>query len=340
MAWGAHRRPLDLDRDRTVLLFFEDVEQDVLVRNDRYLRRTLRKLYHTVKSGQTGSGFGMAFTLLRRALEQLGYQVVVNDHRRARDNPAYPVGIAGYPHVLQQWTLPNPAVLGPGLLDHPGLAPALMEDPRFRSYLVPSEWTRTLFAKVYGSRCALWSAGIDLGEWPDYAAEPKDLDFLVYDKIRWDREGRATSLVRPLLARLEERGLTVKFLRYGTYSLREYRELLRRTRGMIFLSEHETQGIAYQEAMACNVPILAWVNGYWVDPQRSQFEVGPIAATSVPLFSDQCGETFAGADDFGAALDRFLARRGSYRPRRYVAENLSLEISGQKYLEHYRSASR
>jgi hypothetical protein len=340
MAWGAHRRPLDLDRDRTVLLFFEDVEQDVLVRNDRYLRRTLRKLYHTVKSGQTGSGFGMAFTLLRRALEQLGYQVVVNDHRQARDNPAYPVGIAGYPHVLQQWTLPNPAVLGPGLLDHPGLAPALMQDPRFRSYLVPSEWTRALFAKVYGSRCALWSAGIDLGEWPNYAAEPKDIDFLVYDKIRWDREGRAASLVRPLLARLEERGLNVKLLRYGTYSLREYRELLRRTRGMIFLSEHETQGIAYQEAMACNVPILAWVNGYWVDPQRSQFEVGPIAATSVPLFSDQCGETFAGADDFGAALDRFLARRGSYRPRRYVAENLSLEISGQKYLEHYRSASR
>jgi hypothetical protein len=340
MAWDAHRRPLDLDRDRTVLLFFEDVEQDTVVKNDRYLRRALRKLYHTVKRGQTGSGFGAAFTLLRRALERLGYRVVVNDHRLARHNPGYPVGVAGYPHVLRDWTLPNPAVLGPGLLDHPGLAPTLMEDPRFRSYLVPSEWMKSLFARVYGSRCALWYAGIDLEQWPDYAAAPKDIDFLVYDKIRWDREGRAASLVRPLLAGLEERGLTFKVLRYGTYSFPGYRELLRRTRGLIFLSEHETQGIAYQEAMACNVPILAWVNGYWLDPLRQRFEAGPIAATSVPLFSAECGESFAGADDLGAALDFFLARRGSYQPRRYVAENLSLELTGQKYLEHYRSAFR
>ena len=340
MAWGAHRRPLDLARDRTVLLFFEDVEQDTLVRNDRHLRRALRKLYHTVKRGQTRSGFGVAFTLLRRALERLGYRVVVNDHRLARHNPAYPVGVAGYPHVLREWTLPNPAVLGPGLLDHPGLAPALMEDPRFRSYLVPSDWMKALFGRVYGSRCALWYAGLDLEQWPDCAAEPKDVDFVVYDKIRWDRDGRAASLVRPLLARLEERGLTVTVLRYGSYAHREYQALLRRARGLIFLSEHETQGIAYQEAMACNVPILAWANGHWLDPQRTLFEAGPVAATSVPHFSDQCGETFAGADDFGPALDRFLARRGSYRPRRYVAEHLSLELSGQKYLEHYRSASR
>ena len=41
---------------------------------------------------------------------------------------------------------------------------------------------------------------------------------------------------------------------------------------MIFLVEHETQGIAYQEAMACDVPILAWDQGNWLDPKRLELE--------------------------------------------------------------------
>ena len=340
MGWGTRRRPLDLDRDRTVLLFFEDVEQDTFFRNDRHVRRALRKLYHTVKAGQTTSGFGVAFARLRRALERLDYRVVVNDHRLARRNPDYPVGVAGYPHILREWTLPNPAVLGPGLLDHPALAPALMEDPRFRSYLVPSDWMSALFRPVYGSRVAIWYAGIDLDECPDYAVHPKDVDFLVYDKIRWNRAAGEESVLRPMLAAFERRGLRFEVLRYGHYSAPAYRALLARSRGMLFLSEHETQGIAYQEAMACNVPILAWVNGHWTDPQGARFTSEPVAATSVPLFSAECGERFTSAEDGGPALDRFLARRGTYQPRRYVAENLSLERTGRMYLEHYRSAAR
>lgn len=340
MALGTRGRPLDLDRDRTVLLFFEDVEQDTFFRNDRHVRRALRKLYHTVKVGQTRSGFGTAFALLRRALERVGYRVVVNDHRLARRNPDYPVGVAGYPHILREWTLPNPAVLGPGLLDHPALAPTLMEDPRFRAYLVPCEWMKGLFSPVYGARVAIWYAGIDLDEWPDYATHPKDVDFLVYDKIRWNRQAREEGLLRPMMAALERRGLRVEVLRYGHYSVPDYRALLARSRGMLFLSEHETQGIAYQEAMSCNVPILAWVNGHWTDPQVSGLSSEPVAATSVPLFSPECGERFTNTEDGGPALDRFLARRETYCPRRYVAENLSLERTGRMYLEHYRSVAR
>ena len=35
---------------------------------------------------------------------------------------------------------------------------------------------------------------------------------------------------------------------------------------MVFLCEHENQDIAYQQALACGVPILAWDRGgYWQD---------------------------------------------------------------------------
>jgi glycosyltransferase involved in cell wall biosynthesis len=30
---------------------------------------------------------------------------------------------------------------------------------------------------------------------------------------------------------------------------------------MVFLCEHETQGFAYQQALSCGVPIIAWDRG-------------------------------------------------------------------------------
>jgi len=337
---GLYARPLDLERDKTVLLFFADVERDTFVKNDRHLRRLLRRYYHAFKQGQRVSGFGVAFMLLKRALESQGYRVVVNDRALARRMPHYPVGIAGYPQILEGWDLPNPAVLGPGLLDHPNLAPRLMDDPRFKSYIVPSEWMRAVFEKSYPGRCVLWYAGIDAGAWPDLSAGPKDVDVLVYEKVLWDRAQKEPEVVRPILDELRRRGLRIEVLRYGRYLLEDYRALLRRSRSMLFLCEHETQGLAYQEAMASNVPVLAWDQGYWLDPQRLRYETEPVPASSVPYFGPECGETFRGVQDFPAVLDRFLSRLPSYTPRQFVANHLSLESSARRYWEAYVDAAK
>ena len=39
-------------------------------------------------------------------------------------------------------------------------------------------------------------------------------------------------------------------------TVQSYRALLRRSKSMLFLCESETQGMAYQEALASNVPVL------------------------------------------------------------------------------------
>jgi hypothetical protein len=51
-------------------------------------------------------------------------------------------------------------------------------------------------------------------------------------------------------------------VRYKFHDHYSYRRLLQRSRALVFLCEHETQAIAYQEALASNVPVLAWDNGY------------------------------------------------------------------------------
>ena len=335
---GPYRAPLDLARDRVVLLFYEDFDRDRFFKGDRHIKRGLRKIYRSFAGGQRVTGFRVAFTSLTQVLERAGFDVRVNDFALARKNPSYPIGIAGYPHILSGFSLPNPAVLGPGLLDHPGMAPQLMEDPRYKAYLCPSEWCRRLFAKAYGDRCMTWFVGIDTDAWPDLRGEPKDVDFIVYEKVLWNRAEAAPKLVGPILAELKRRGLTAELLSYGRYDYAQYRDLLRRSRGMIFLVEHETQGIACQEAMASNVPILAWDQGLWLDPKRLAFESAPVPASSVPYFGPQCGERFKGLDEFPAALDRFLEGRAIYTPRAFVVERLSMAESARLYIKHYASA--
>ncbi len=337
---GLYARPLDFDRDRAVLLFYEDFERDRLLPNDRQVARALRRMYHAASKGQVASGFEVAFRSLALALDRAGYKVIVNDYALARRNPTYPIGIAGYPQILEHWKLPNPAVLGPGLLDHPSLAPDLMNDARFRSYIVPGEWMRAIFARSYGERCAVWTAGIDTSAWPDMRAEPKDIDVLVYDKIVWKDPSYEASIVAPLLRALDARKKKYHRIRYRHYVHAEFLALLARSRVMAFLSETETQGIAYQEAMACNVPILAWDNGWWLDRQRFHGDTVRLPASSIPHFDDRCGISFRDASGIETAVDAMFGRATAFEPRQFVEDRLSLAVSAARYVELYTAASK
>ncbi len=286
------------------------------------------------------SGFEVAFKSLLESSRRQGWVPVVNDYALARANPEYPVIAGGYPHILDNWTLPNPVVLGPGLFDHPLQRPNLFDDPRIRSYIVPCEWVRELFAPLYGDRCVLWYAGIDAGHWRDASAHEKDIDFLVYDKIRWDRERYVPEILDPVLAELAKAGLRVEVVRYGSYERENYRNQLERAKSMVFICEHETQGLAYQEAMAMNVPILAWDNGFWLDPQRFLYSDVPVPGSSVPFFGPECGERFVDAGAFPSVLETFRRRLDGheFHPREYVERVLSFEESGQLFLKMYGSA--
>jgi hypothetical protein len=79
-------------------------------------------------------------------------------------------------------------------------------------------------------------------------------------------------------------------LRYGAHHLGQFRNALSRAHAMIFLCEHETQGIAYQEAMASNVPVLALDEGVLVDPEQKRFARSDLRVSSVPYFDATCGE--------------------------------------------------
>ena len=104
---------------------------------------------------------------------------------------------------------------------------------------------------------------------------------------------------------------------------------------MIFLCEHESQGLAYQECLASGVPILAWDQGECLDPNRFVWGMPFISATSVPYWDDRCGVTFKGISEFPIKLEMFLDKlnRKQFAPRDYILDNLTLEKCALHYVD-------
>ena len=329
--------PFDPERPggRHILLFYREHETDRLLPGDRYLKRLVRPLYNRLHHNQKVTGFGVSFNMLHRGLVDAGYTVHSNDYALARANPDYPVGIVGGPALLEDWRLTNPAILGPSIYDQPGQAPRLFDDRRFQTYVCLADWMYDLFETLYTGRCVKWYAGIDTEAWPDLSRQPKDLDFLIYDKVRWDHDHYRQALIDPILRDLAARGLTSELIRYRFHDHETFKSLLGRAKALLFLCENETQGIAYQEAMASGAPVLAWDRGYWADPQWKQYLPTAPWASSVPFFSPECGERFTGMEDFPGKLDAFLAKRDHYRPRHYVTQEMSIRRSGELYAKAY-----
>ncbi len=326
-----------LQPGRDLLLFFGEIEAAPGTLGERF-RHAVRPTYQRVLRRQRTTGFHVAYRNLVRSLVDAGYTVHENRRDLALSNPSYPVGLAGYPRAVADFDLPNPTVLGPGMFDHPALAPHLMEDQRFRKYIVPCQWMMDLFAPTYGKeRCTMWFAGIDVAHWPSLKDRPKDIDFVIYDKIRWAREHYVPAVLDPILATLTAAGCKYEILRYAKHDQAAYRAALSRSKAMIFVCEHETQGLAYQEALASDVAVLAWDNGFWLDPLREKYTMAPVPASSVPFFGPTCGDRFVDAAAFPEAFERFRrdAAAGYYRPRDFVVRELAFTDSARRYAETY-----
>jgi len=309
----------DLERKKDILLFYEKHKWDYV---KTYSKRTI-------------SGFYSWYTLLVRALKENGYRVHENNYDLALANPSYPIGLVGTPICISRWDLSNPAILGPSMYDHPSQNPNLMQNDRFKYYILTCKWLKNVFKKAYGDKCVLWHAGISTDEWIDVKHHKKSIDVLIYDKIRWEREKTTSLFLEPIKNCLDKKGLSYFVLKYGNITHNTYKKLLSKSRAMVFLCEHETQGMAYQEALASNVPIIAWDHGWWTDPVWPAYSENPIPATSVPLFSPDCGEKFRMISDFPKIFEKFWSKLNKYNPRKFIQKKVSFKESASTYCKYY-----
>jgi hypothetical protein len=312
-------------------IFYGEPDPDRWVKFDRYPRRLIRRLVH----GKTRpGGVAMVAINLMKGLDKLGIRYRLNDYRYIRQHPEETACIIGKTHVLFDHEWVNPVVFGAGIYSHPIDCPDLLiKYPNVKRVLVPGEWMRQMFEPYYSDKVTAWPTGIDTDEWQP-TGDDKSIDFLIYDKVRWEHDRYDNELISPIIKLLDDNKLSHIYIQYGNYAPAELKDKVSKCKAVIFLCEHETQGLAYQQILSTNTPILAWDRGgYWQDPhyypERVKFE--PVS--SVPYWDERCGMKFTGADDFEKKLPIFLQEVNTYQPREYILENLTLEKCAQQYLD-------
>jgi len=314
-----------------ICLYFRPLpERDRWVAGDRFVRPYIRRM---IRGRPRPGGVDKVFINLCLGLNRLRVPYTINlPFREIKGGDR--VGVIGCGrHVLAGYDRPNPIVAGVAMMSHPSAWPSFCDEYPVAAYLQHSAWASDVYRPYFGDRVRIWPVGIDTDTWRPVSRGKPEFDFLIYDKVMWNRQ--ESPLVSQISKELEKRGLTFSTISYGNYDENRYKLALSQCRYMVFLCEHESQGLAYLEALASGVPVLAWDQGWCLDPDRYSWGQPDIPATSVPYFDDRCGLRFADLDEFSRRMDEFLDcdRDGRFAPRSYVLENLTVEACSGRYVE-------
>lgn len=185
------------------------------------------------------------------SLEALGLQVRINPRSPASMNA---VVISGTSDLLGKLKLYEKVLLGPNSIDNPG---DLDDEALGVTHLIlstPSEWVRENWIARWPElkdRVIVWPAGSDADFWsPKSTLDRKHHTgkrLLIYIK-------NEASEVDSMRKDFELQGFQVRTIKYGAYTPKHYREMLRWSTAMIWLGDSESQGLALQEAWMTGVP--------------------------------------------------------------------------------------
>lgn len=275
---------------------------------------------------------------LIKGLDKIRYPYVVN-------KDVHPCSFVYVPNSA--WVLPALRnlpdsvhfVIGPHLFPSPSDIPFYLRNliRKVECFLHPSAWVMDRWERLgYSlSPMRVWPVGIDTDSFaPAGAAEKKEV--LIYHKMRSARE------LRSIQDELDRNRIRYRVLEYGKYTEGEYRAILAKTSFVIWHGVRETQGIAMQEAMSCNVPVLVCNEVAFRSPQVSKtpktqkMRGGPDrTGESVPVapyFDRRCGIIADRMDDIGEAVREMMDLYPQFEPREFILENFSLEERARELL--------
>lgn len=216
----------------------------------------------------------------------------------------------------------NSCVIGPQIWPFDTYGQFLKDNPQYyKKLIVPSISPKISFVEqgFDESKISIWTVGIK-----DINVNRTGNKILVYFKQRSEED------LKFVIDFLKSQKYEYEVLRYEHYSQNQFYASLENCSHGIIVGRPETQGIAYQEMMSSDLPLLLWDVNEWYDyglPSPYQKYPNPSLAH---YFSNECGEKFYTKDQFNEIFSKFM--NTNYSPKNFVKKELSYEVSVKKLI--------
>jgi hypothetical protein len=197
-----------------------------------------------------------------------------------------------------------------------------------------SDWNVTVHKEFVGSATHIPFVALPNGLediQPKAATQDALYDCILYSKARHP------SLLAYCESIVKAKGLRYKVYKYGSYQRQEYIETLKRTKFVIWIGSHESQGFALEECLATGTPIYL----YDVKSMKEEFygrytyahHKEALLATSAQYWDDRCGLKVYSNEEFVSRIDEFMAAIPTYSPAAYVQAHLTDRVCFQRFLD-------
>lgn len=133
---------------------------------------------------------------------------------------------------------------------------------------------------------------------------------------------------------LNDKNLKYKIFSYqNRYKEEDFLQYIKTCKFGIVLDAHESQGFAIEEMLSCDIPLLVW--GVTLRkqqyPYRNEYMHIKSNVSTVPYWSDNCGELFYNYSDLENKYKIFIDKLDTYKPREFILKNVSLEACSDKW---------
>jgi GR25 family glycosyltransferase involved in LPS biosynthesis len=129
---------------------------------------------------------------------------------------------------------------------------------------------------------------------------------------------------------LNNKKISYKTFRYGSYKQDDYIKHLKTCKYGIWIGRHESQGFALHESLSCNVPLLVW-NVTNMRQQHGWNGCPDVYGITIPYWSKTCGEYFYKQDEFEKKYNIFLQNLNNYKPREFIKNRVSVKQCAENF---------
>lgn len=198
------------------------------------------------------------------------------------------------------------------------------------SYLMPSEWVINFWINHgYTLPIVNWPAGIDTDLF-----KPIESDTAEKNKVLLYTKNRSNTDIEEIINFLNDNNIEFINFGYGKYREAKLSDAINQCKFAIIIVSSESQGIAIEEIMSMNIPLIVFDIEYL--NQHSYLDSRYFAgntinrepATSVPYFDNSCGIKSQSIADIKKSILDFkntIDLKAKYKPRDYILSNLNLK---------------